>query len=252
MTAQKHMSGFRPSEFALRVLKLVERGGPHHRLDDGGFRLGRVTAPPALIQELVAADLVNGSDGNLTLTEPGVRLLRRFERSGRGGGKAKTENFLQQHQRRARTRSAEHGGAALINKTESPLGWLRTRKGRDGLPLINQDQFEAGERLRNDYEMAGMRPSVTRSYDVSPTAGRGRRGPTSLSMTDRQLDARRRVERAVSAVGPELSDILLRVCCYLEGMSEAEKAMGWPARSAKVVLGIALNRLDEHYRGLRG
>ena len=41
--------------------------------------------------------------------------------------------------------------------------------------------------------------------------------------------------------------MVLRCCCYLEGLEVAEKRMGWSARSGKVVLRIALQRLRRHY-----
>ena len=44
-----------------------------------------------------------------------------------------------------------------------------------------------------------------------------------------------------------ISDVALRCCCYLEGLELAEKRMGWSARSGKIVLRIALQRLKRHY-----
>ena len=52
---------------------------------------------------------------------------------------------------------------------------------------------------------------------------------------------------ALRDLGPGLSDVALRVCCQLEGLEVAERRMGWAARSGKVVLRIALQRLRRHY-----
>ena len=59
--------------------------------------------------------------------------------------------------------------------------------------------------------------------------------------------ARDRVFDALSELGPGLGDVALRCCCFLEGMEAAERRMGWSARSGKIVLRIALQRLKRHY-----
>ena len=59
--------------------------------------------------------------------------------------------------------------------------------------------------------------------------------------------ARDRVSKALEALGPGLADIVFRCCCFLEGLEAAEKRLGWSARSGKVVLAIALQRLADHY-----
>lgn len=69
-------------------------------------------------------------------------------------------------------------------------------------------------------------------------------------MTDMVLAAKQRFSAAMRAAGPGLNDLLFDVCCHLRGLEEAERANGWPTRSAKVVLRIALERLADHY-GLR-
>ena len=56
-----------------------------------------------------------------------------------------------------------------------------------------------------------------------------------------------RVVAALQDLGPGLSDVVLRCCCFLEGLETAEKALGWSARSGKIVLRIALQRLRRHY-----
>ena len=52
----------------------------------------------------------------------------------------------------------------------------------------------------------------------------------------------------MAEVGPGLCDILWRIVCAGEGMRDAELALGWPARSGRLVLSLALDRLADHYR----
>ncbi|MEQ8326325.1 MAG: DUF6456 domain-containing protein [Parvibaculum sp.] len=141
--------------------------------------------------------------------------------------------------------------AVDINDAESPLGWLRRRKGADGKPLIGAAQFEAGERLRADFTLGQMSPRVTADWSGVPAGGgRGRSMRDPAEIADHALAARERVARALDAAGPGLSGILFRVCCHLEGLEAAERAFGWPKRSGKLVLQIALDRLVRHY-GIR-
>ena len=136
-----------------------------------------------------------------------------------------------------------------VNDMESPLAWLRRRKDKAGQPLIDAAQFQAGERLRADYEFANLMPSVTSRWSPVGSGGSGRRQPpgSGAELRDDVLAARERVHRALGTVGPELAGILLDVCCHLKGLEAAERDQGWPLRSAKVVLQLALTRLARHY-----
>jgi len=51
----------------------------------------------------------------------------------------------------------------------------------------------------------------------------------------------------MDAAGPELSSILLQVCCLAAGLEQAERLLDLPQRSGKAVLGLALNALSCHY-----
>lgn len=132
--------------------------------------------------------------------------------------------------------------SVTVNLAESPLGWLHSRG------HVDRRQFEAGEKLRVDWERGQMQPRVTMAWDGAPMQrGRGGRG-AAPDLGAAQIDARRRFQAAIAAAGPGLSDILWRIVCSGEGMRDAETALGWPARAGKVVLTIALDRVADFYR----
>jgi hypothetical protein len=133
---------------------------------------------------------------------------------------------------------------------ESPLAWLRRRRRKDGVALISEEQFLAGERLRADFTFAQLGPRVTANWDFANGGAAGsRRGAAGdgVDMADNVIAAGDRVRVALRAVGPELAGTLIDVCCFLKGLEELERDTGWPQRSAKVVLELALTRLARHY-----
>jgi hypothetical protein len=136
-----------------------------------------------------------------------------------------------------------------FNDAESPLTWLRTRRDRNGEPLISDQQYLAGERLRMDFERATLARRTTTNWDMAGAGGRG--GNVSADLSDQAIAARERYARALEAVGPELSSILAQVCCLSAGLEQAERVLNLPQRSGKAVLGLALTALARHYGMLR-
>ena len=132
--------------------------------------------------------------------------------------------------------------SVTVNLAESPLGWLLARG------LVTSRQFDAGERLRSDWERAQLAPRVTMSWNAAPVT-RSRGGSASdPDLSGAQIDAKRRFDDAIASAGPGLADILWRIVCGGEGMREAETALGWPARAGKLVLTLALDRVADYYR----
>jgi hypothetical protein len=114
--------------------------------------------------------------------------------------------------------------------------------------LLTSAQFDAGERLRSDWERAQLAPRVTMAWDSAPIArSRGGAAP-ELVTGNSQIDAKRRFDAALSEAGPGLADILWRIVCAGEGMRDAESALGWPARAGRLVLTLALDRVAAYYR----
>ncbi|AUH34791.1 DUF6456 domain-containing protein [Paracoccus tegillarcae] len=135
---------------------------------------------------------------------------------------------------------------ARVNIAESPLLVLARRRDANGEPFLTRAMVAAGERLREDFELAQLGPRTTQNWGGFMTAGIdvsrsgvGYRGGSEA--------ARNRVAIALRELGPGMGDVVLRVCCFLEGIEQTERLLGWSARSGKIVLRLALMRLDRHY-----
>lgn len=133
------------------------------------------------------------------------------------------------------------------NLAESPLTALARRRDKNGEVFLSDDLVTVGERLREDFELAQMGVRVAQNWDKFLTAGAQGGFVADSGGSDGPSRARKRVADALSELGPGLSDVVLRCCCYLEGIETAEKKLGWSARSGKIVLRIGLTRLKRHY-----
>lgn len=139
---------------------------------------------------------------------------------------------------RRRAGVAPRRRSVTVNLAESPLGWLHAHG------HLSDRLFDAGERLRADYERAQIAPHVTMTWE--PLRFRGLNG--TLAPTERQIAARQRFDGAMTTAGKGLQDILWRVVCACETVPAAERALEWPARSGKLVLRLALDRVADFYR----
>ena len=183
------------------------------------------------------------------------RLMAGAENRAGGFAEAQTE-FGLQHRDMGDREVIEDGLLRNLrsNLAESPLSGLARRKDKDGQPFLPRDLVVAGERLREDFELAQMGPRVAQNWDRFLT-GRDK-GAFDTGRNDGPgggaQAARDRVATALTDLGPGLGDVALRCCCFLEGMENLEKRMGWSARSGKIVLRIALQRLKLHYERTQG
>jgi hypothetical protein len=131
------------------------------------------------------------------------------------------------------------GRRVTVNLGESPITWLHARG------HLSDRQRDAGERLRTDWEHAELSPSTIMRWEPVRI---GASGASDLHPCERQIAARDRFDRAIAAARSGLSDILWRVVCAGEGLPDAERALAWPARSGKLVLRSALDRVADFYR----
>ncbi len=204
--------------------------------------IGCIAVPARVCREMVAAGLVRRQDQCLVIEPSGMSHLAR-------DGFGQQQAFAFQHGD-VDTKTVANGDGleqVLVNHAESPLGRLARLKATTGEPFLELGEFKAGNRLRADFSRAQMEPRLGINWDMTGTGrtanGAGGRG----ELNDAAIAARRRVNSALDAVGPELAGILVDVCCFLKGLANVEQERGWPVRSAKIVLKTALAALSRHY-----
>lgn len=224
----------------LELLTLLGRAGVWLDETHEGFvvrtspdrrRRAVAVAGAAAVRGLMEADRLT------TLPRGGWRLRTGQDDGGRPGMAPSTREVVEGDGRRT---------ARRVNAGESPLAWLARRRDARGQPWLTPAQAAAGERLREAFERAGGGPRVTMRWDAAP--GQAGFRPGAMTSGDLGVEALRRIEGALAAVGPELRGLVERVCLYGSALEAAERAMGLPRRSGKTLLRLGLQRLAEHYR----
>jgi len=142
--------------------------------------------------------------------------------------------------------------AGRFSAADSPLVALARRRDKDGSKFLSETLVAAGERLREDYEIAQMNSGPSPNWDSFLQGNAGWQYVPDAGVSGVSDAARKRLADALSELGEGLADVTLRCCCFLEGLETAEKHLGWSARSGKIVLRIALIRLNEYYRSQAG
>jgi hypothetical protein len=209
------------------------------REDGPGIAVGR-----GALRMLANDGLLARAGTALRLSQAGAAALKR--------GAAEKDPYREQHGEFESRRFDTPNGwiVADVDMAESPLAQLARRKAKDGASFLAETEWRSGERLRADYTRARIMPRLGANWQAAIASGRRDGGSGGIAeLTDAALAARQRVERAIDAVGPELSGVLIDVCCFLKGLETVEMERAWPARSAKIMLKSALAALSRHYEG---
>ncbi|SFS09873.1 DUF6456 domain-containing protein [Yoonia litorea] len=216
--------------------------------DDGG-QVRTATVTRDIAQALALKEWI-------TCAEPDARIVRYTITNA---GRAEFRRLMAMDENRA---AAQGAGEALAEEdwdtidlasvgrsmarqcaSESPLVALSRRRSSSGDPFLTRELVAVGERLREDFELVDLGRHGLQEWQALLSGA-----PTKLeSVSQGAQAALDRVKAALQDLGPGLGDVALRCCCFLEGLEHTEKAMGWSARSGKIVLRIALERLKRHY-----
>jgi hypothetical protein len=230
------------------------------REQPGGAQTRLCTLDRAVAQAFALKDWIAcaapGRVSAYRITAIGRAALRRLlaEEEMRAGGVREAQFiYAAQHRDMAERETETPDGRRRIryNAAESPVSALGRKQDRDGKPYLEPELVRVAERLREDFELAQMGPRVAQNWDRFLT-GSDRGGFASSGPGEGPSGARDRVAEALRDLGPGLGDVVLRVCCFLEGIETTERRMGWAARSGKIVLRIALQRLQRHYEERAG
>jgi len=220
----------------LRFVRLVLDAGEARRGPGDCYRAaakGRHASLDAgAVARLQSAGVLNG-DARACRPSPETAVWLRRQLLGADG-------HLAQH--RWIVRRAD--GTAL-DLDESPLARLAVPAPGETVPFLAAHQVDAGERLRRLVERAGLQPRLIMSYD--PARAARSRGSGAPEIGDMAADARRRLAELMTVLPRDCADVVLDVCGMFKGLQAIERERGLPARSAKLVLRIALDDLARHF-----
>ena len=220
------------------------------RPDGAGGQLRAAQASREIVQAMalkdwIASDAPQARVARYTITNEGRAALRRLvaKAENRAIGLGRAGDACDDGWDLHAIESAGRGGPPRLAGQESPLVGLSRRKDPDGSPFLSPALIDAARRLGEDYELGGLPfEGIEEVADLEAWLD-AQTGALPRGIEE----ARARVREALTDLGPGLSEIALRCCCFLLGLEQTERDMGWSARSGKIVLRIALQRLERHY-----
>ncbi|WP_323775653.1 DUF6456 domain-containing protein [Leisingera sp.] len=191
-----------------------------------------------------------GRISRYTITPAGRSALNRIIADQENRARARLEGGFAEAQTPflapADSDNSGYGRKTRYSGSETPLEMLARLSDKDGNSFLTPGMISAGKRLREDFELAQISSHLMQEKLYFSQGSQGSQALRSSSL-EAGAAARKRMTEALQALGMGLSDIALRCCCHLEGLETAERNLGWPARSGKVVLRIALQHLTDYY-----
>ncbi len=151
------------------------------------------------------------------------------------------EQFSEQHRK-----IIHKQGGIKYNLNENIIVRLSIAKNGQE-PFLLPHHIEAAKRFSFLFEKSHLRQSITIRYNEGAVAGSKRSLNFSNDISDMAIDAREKIEKILAYLPKDCAKVILDVCGFEKGLQKIEKEHGWPSRSAKLVLRIALEQMANYF-----
>lgn len=215
----------------LSFVRALSRGAEALRIDDRYITADGASLSAARAEALIRSGAIAGDRSRCGRNDLTRNWLKRQLLA--------VEPFVGQH-----IDTATRAGLT-INLSESPVSRLAIASARGGKPFLERHHVEAADRLRRLVERAGMLPRMTTNY--ANTEGVGSRDNQASDISDMAADARKELSRLNAALPRDCAAVAIDVCGFLKGLQQVEAERGWPRRSAKLILRVALDCVAAHF-----
>ncbi|KPN62448.1 hypothetical protein SAMN04488527_12320 [Aliiroseovarius crassostreae] len=212
-------------------------------------------APREVAEILALRDWISGTSSGAVsryrITPAGRSALNKMmaQAEGKASGCTSESGAFLRPDRAGKNASAASRKRRTVG-ADTPLRVL-ARSRSNGQPYLSEDLVQTGDRIQRDFALAQLEASPQSGW--SGVMAGLRQVPTGKgSRADRMLDARNRFVAAMDALGPELGEMVLGVCCHEKGMERIEAELNMPARSGKFMLRVALKYLKRHFDQVGG
>ena len=159
----------------LRLLKLLNSAGNvgiDYEIGESQFNFHyqqrKMTFQKPMVFQLQKAALIKIGSSKITISIEGIAALKRLLHP--------EEAFMSQHLETTSKTVTNRAGSfvAMLDTNESVLSRLFFRKDKDGQSWLTESEFEAGEKLRSDFEKGQLQPRISANWEASvATSSRG-------------------------------------------------------------------------------
>ncbi|MCJ8323087.1 MAG: hypothetical protein HRU29_03320 [Rhizobiales bacterium] len=159
--------------------------------------------------------------------------------------RADLTKFKPTHSIASRAQQVKH----ISDSEFGPLLKLFNRQRNIEHKYLSQEHLQAGQKLFGFFAKSKLQPNVTMNWERIASAPQphytGQQ--TQTGFAEATYMARKQLYEGLAHVGEEYAAILVEICLFGNGLEATEKSFNWPARSGKLMLTMALDKLVSYY-----